>query len=388
MKRYSLLIMILIGALLLQGCGILGGGQPQSSADQTVPTVMADTEVVSEGNLAPRDYAYLTFAVGGELGEILVAKGDQVGAGQVLARLGDRQQAEAGLASAALALLSAQQDYDTLLRTADLARASAWLDWIDARAALIAAGRAWGAVDTDDFQQKVDDARTAVQDAQTNLEDAQEEFDKYVNFDTDNPTRQRAEDDLTSAQNTYDEAVRKQDELLNQYDRAQAGLLQAEAALAEAKRTYDNLQDGPDPDQLALAQARLDNAQAQHAAALAALDKTELQAPFAGTVVDINAAVSELVGPDTWVILLADFSQWYIETTDLTELEVVKISLGQSVTVVPDALPDLELNGEVTEISDVFTAQGGDILYKVRILLPEIDPLLRWGMTMEVRFYP
>jgi hypothetical protein len=58
----------------------------------------------------------------------------------------------------------------------------------------------------------------------------------------------------------------------------------------------------------------------------------------------------------------------------------------------PDALPDLVLDGKVTEISQVNGEKGGDITYKARILVnngsddPKFDFRLRWGMTMEVRF--
>ena len=44
------------------------------------------------------------------------------------------------------------------------------------------------------------------------------------------------------------------------------------------------------------------------------------------------------------------------------------------------------MNGEVTEINDHYKAQSGDILYTVRLLVKEVDPRLRWGMTVEVRF--
>ena len=84
--------------------------------------------------------------------------------------------------------------------------------------------------------------------------------------------------------------------------------------------------------------------------------------------------------------MLADFSQWIVETDDLTEIEVPEISIGQSVTIVPDALPDLELTGMVERISDVFEEKRGDITYTARIKLNEENELLRWGMTVVVTF--
>ena len=83
---------------------------------------------------------------------------------------------------------------------------------------------------------------------------------------------------------------------------------------------------------------------------------------------------------------LADTGQWYVETSDLTELEVVDLEEGQKATIVADALPDVEMTGRVEEISQTFKSQGGDILYTVRIMVDEIDPRMRWGMTVEVTF--
>jgi multidrug resistance efflux pump len=105
-------------------------------------------------------------------------------------------------------------------------------------------------------------------------------------------------------------------------------------------------------------------------------------------VVDVNVSVGELVGSDKWAVLVADFSAWYVETSDLTEREVVKISTGQGATITPDALPDLQLTGEVTEIADMFNVQAGDVLYQVRLRVDQPDPKFRWGMTVEITFNP
>ena len=160
------------------------------------------------------------------------------------------------------------------------------------------------------------------------------------------------------------------------------------AAEAEAKRTYENTQNGPDTDKLALAQAQLDAAKTQVAAAQSALDNYDLKAPFAGTVADINVSVYQMVGPQTWAVALADTSQWYVDTSDLTEMDVVKISVGQAVQVTADALPGVTMTGVVESISGAPQIQGGDVLYTVHIRLNDPDPRLLWGMTMEVTFTP
>ena len=130
------------------------------------------------------------------------------------------------------------------------------------------------------------------------------------------------------------------------------------------------------------------------AAAQAALDSLDLKAPFNGTVVDINVVTGDLASPSNWAVLVADFSQWYVDTKDLTELDVVKVSVGQPVTVVPDALPNTKLTGKVTEIGNTFQVVNGDIAYNVRILLEGVSPTaqpapnLRWGMTVQLTFGP
>jgi hypothetical protein len=77
-----------------------------------------------------------------------------------------------------------------------------------------------------------------------------------------------------------------------------------------------------------------------------------------------------------------------VETNDLTEQEVVKISMGQGASISPDALPELHLASEVTEIPDMFYVQAGDVLYQVRLHVDQPDPRFRWGMTVEITFNP
>jgi HlyD family secretion protein len=180
--------------------------------------------------------------------------------------------------------------------------------------------------------------------------------------------------------------VQKLENLTAQRDRVRAALDLALAAETEASRAYENTKNGADADKLALAEARLSNAKAQVAAAQFALDNYELKAPFAGIVQEVNITVDQITGPTTWAIALADTSAWYVDTSDLGELDVVKIAIGQSVTITVDAFPGEEFTGVVESISGAPTVQGGDILYKVHILLEKPDKAMRWGMTAEVTF--
>lgn len=368
-------------ALLLTACG----------AEATPPVetpVAVDSTVIAEGRIVPAADVLLSFTVRGTVAEILVAEGQSVKSGDVLARLADREQAEATLAASTLELTAAQQVYDEFARAEGLSRAQAWDAYLQAQTVRAAAERAWEDLDLRDIDDEIEDAQAELNDLKADLDDAEEEFEKYKDLNEDNDRRRNAEDDLETAQEDYNEALRVLEEIVQERDSLRAALDTALWNEAEAKRVYDLRAAGLDPDQKALLEARLDNAKAQSAAAQSNLDNYDLKAPFDGTVTDVYLEVGQLVGPETNAAQLADFSAWMVETTDLNELEVVRVSEGQAVEIRPDALDGLALDGVVEQIGQSFRTQGGDVLYTVKIKLNEGDERLRWGMTVELTFSP
>ena len=171
-------------------------------------------------------------------------------------------------------------------------------------------------------------------------------------------------------------------------DKHLAALDSALAVEAEAKYQWEISSDGANKDQLALAESRLENAEAQITAAEAALDNYIIAAPFDGVVVDVGVSVGEQVGAESRAVSIADTSSWMIETSDVTELEVVDIAVGQTVTFIADALPDVTMSGVVTAVSQSSFTQSGDVIYTVYIEVQDVDPRVKWGMTVEVTFKP
>lgn len=380
-KKLSFVFLVL--ALLLAACG----AQETPAAPVTAP--VTDSSVIAEGRLVPAQNLLVFPQARGTVTEILVEEGQSVSKGDVLLRLGDRESAEAALAAARLELSQAQRAYDDFIRAAGLNAAAAWQEYQQAQIRRAAAQKEWEKVKPTDVQDEIDKAEADVRDRQKKLEDAQKEFDKYKDLKTDNPTRRKAEDDLRTAEANYNEAIRKVEELRRKVDAPKAALEAALAAEAEAKRKFENTLNGAaDPEQKALLEARLNNAKAQVTAAEKALSNYEVRAPISGVVTDVNVVVGELLGPEKFAVQMADFSAWYVETTDLNELEVVNIKEGQQVEIRPDALENLVLTGAVERIGQSFRIQGGDVLYKVKIRLTKTDPALRWGMTVEVTFLP
>ena len=370
MKKKTLLLITWIGlfSLALSACG----AQQAPATDEPMAEVADSGDVIAEGRLEPVHATILSFQARGVVEEVLVQAGDAVSEGDVLARLTNAGAAEAQV-------LVAQNAYDTLLRNESGDRAKLWNAYMQAQIARAEAERDWEDLDVDAIDDRVEEIEGDIEDLKEDLQDAQDEFDKYKDLDEENSKRKTAEDDLETAQEDLndkarelEEEARKRDEVKSKYDAALA-------AEAEAKYQYEISLDGPNADQLAIARANLD-------AAKDALSAYVIVAPFSGMVADMNVGAGEQVTLDTRVVSLVDDSQWYVETTDVTELEVVDLSVGQPVVLRPDALPDLELTGTVEAISSAFTQSGGDILYTVRVRVNGSDPMLKWGMTVETIF--
>jgi multidrug efflux pump subunit AcrA (membrane-fusion protein) len=384
-KMLVLVMVTIIAAFVISACG--NNADPTQTV-QTLPDVsdFSNSSIVSEGRIVPKDSSTLFFMSGGKVDEVLVEEGDSVAKGDILARLGDRDSFEANVAAAQAEVTAAQQALDELNRTSELAYNQAVLDEISAEEAYYIALLAWDDFDQDQYEDDLDQAKADVADAKSELEDAQDEFNKYASLDKDNADRQRAKTDLEIAQADYDETLAAQADIENEYRQLKSEVDLAEARWDEARRNRENREDGADKDQLELAQAQLDAANARLRAAEAALGNLDLSAPYNGIIVRLDVSAGEGINPGQVVAVIADTSEWYVETTDLTENEIVDIQENMEVIVVPDALPELELKGSIEAIANFFVEKSGDITYRVRVRLEETDPRLKWGMTTETRF--
>lgn len=382
-KSHLILFLSLVLLLTLSSCG----GQETPNPEPVV-TIGLD-HVVAEGRILPAFDSWLNFSAQGKVAEILVKEGEKVSQGQILIRLADSEEAVAGLLAAELESIVANQNYDDFLRTSDLSSAQAWQAYLVAQELRAEAEREWEDLDLDYLEDRIDDARVKVRDLETDLSDDQEEVDKYQDVDENNYARQTAQDNLEDTQDDYNEALRDLEEAIRKIDGPRAELDSALAVEIEARREFEMwAQEGFNLDQLTLLESRVSATDAGRVAAQSRLDNYALTAPFDGTVTDIYLDLGQFVGPETRAAQLADLSDFIIKTSDLTELEVVKISEGQAVEIIPDALPNLVLTGIVERISQSFTTQAGDIIYTVTIRLDKTDPALRWGMTVELTFLP
>ena len=392
MKKKLLALLALASGLALAGCAQTAAATQQLASDAP-STVVSEAGVTVDGKIVPQDFVNLSFNMGGTVAELLVEEGQQIEAGQVIASLDQHARLASAVSGAELEVINARQAMDALGENADVSTAAALQKMADARDAVRIAERRLRNLQEGSPQTDIDSAQADVVLLKDQLDKAEDDFNPYAGKPEDNLKRATYLSKMADAREVYDNAVRLLNNLEgtpNEIDLAvaEANLLLAEARLSLAESDYEEMQSGIDPDLLEAAQARLSAAESALEAAQAALSDVELVAPFGGTVVKLNLKEGEQVVPGSPAVVLADFSQWKVETEDLNEMEVPRVAVGQTVTITPDALPELSLIGTVESISQIYEEKFGDVTYTARILLQDTDPRLRWGMTVSTHFEP
>jgi multidrug efflux pump subunit AcrA (membrane-fusion protein) len=185
------------------------------------------------------------------------------------------------------------------------------------------------------------------------LDQARDAFEPYKYLSSSNSTRQKLLDEMYDAQSDYNAAVKR---LEYEYE-----VEIAEANLEKARADYEKLIAGPNPDDIALAEAQLASADAKLAQAQGAQVFVDLLASMDGTVLDILANVGENVG-STAIITLADLSQPMLEVY-LDEIDLDKVAVGYEVEVIFDALVDDVFSGRIVEVNpSLITVSGTQVV--------------------------
>jgi HlyD family secretion protein len=166
-----------------------------------------------------------------------------------------------------------------------------------------------------------------------------------------------------------------------------AALAATEAAVFNAQAALDTKKTGARPADLAVLDARVQQARTAFEQAQTALAKTILVAPFDGTITHLALRQGESVSAGAVIATIADTSRWRVETTDLDEWSAARVKVGQAAKVTVNALANRVVTSKVANIaSQAVTLSTGEVSYVVTLLLEPTDAELRWGMTVKVEF--
>jgi multidrug efflux pump subunit AcrA (membrane-fusion protein) len=377
MKKPTFSLVLL--AFLLSACG--GAATP---APTLAPVRESRSIVVAEGTLLPDPSVELSFAQSGIVAEILVSEGEQVTEGQILARLENSEALQAEVARAEEAYLTAQQAFNT-------SEAAVLRELSDAYEAVRIAELAFDNFDVPTDLREMS-TREAMEYTYGKLEEARTNFEPYKYLEerlewemrNDTPDKPKVYKDtakiykkrLDDAWADYRKAI--------QWAELEADIEAAKAKMKNAQEEFDNLTAGENAEQMAVSRAQFESALASLNATHAALDNSQLRAPFAATVLSLDLSVGETVNAGVPVAFLGNLGRWKVETKDLAEIDVANVTVGNKVTIKLDAFPDEEFTGTVTEIDPVGREYLGDMTYKTTIMLDESNPRFRWNMTATV----
>ena len=132
-----------------------------------------------------------------------------------------------------------------------------------------------------------------------------------------------------------------------------------------------------------IANAGVQRAQAAVEIAQANVAQSTLIAPHAGTIAAIQVIPAEFVGADRAVVTLATLNDLQVETTDLSERDILNVHIGDAARISVEALNET-FNGKVVGISPIADTSSGDVVFKVTIVPDEQPKALLWGMTATV----
>lgn len=191
-------------------------------------------------------------------------------------------------------------------------------------------------------------------------------------------------DDIESRQ-WLDDARAEHARAVAALDAATAQVGEADAAIATADRRVEAQQAALVEQQ---AQGRVLAAARDHAQAT--LDKTEVRAPFDGVVVLKDAEVGEVVSPNSQggnsrgsVATMVDFASLEVQV-ELPERSIASVRVGAPARIFLDAFPDRGYDGEVMRIWPTANRNKATIEVRVRFAAP--DDKLRPEMGARVVF--
>jgi HlyD family secretion protein len=358
--------------------------------------------------------------LGGRILEVRVEVGTGVQAGDELVVL-DATPILAKLAEAEAAIVAAQADLAVVKagpRSEEVAAARAAL-------ALAEAGRdgdlaAWenalGAIeDPQELDAQIAGARTSVELAAQGVELAEAELarEKLVRDQKPEGSMERriadlqvraAEETLAAAQADEKAAqtmlnwlwlIRSEPlGLIAQAHAAEGQYRMAEEGVAVAQARLDDLLAGPTPEEVAVAEAAVRQAQAQADVLRVQQAKFTLTSPVDGVVLDQNLRRGELAAPAATVLTVADLREVTLMAY-VPENRIGQVQLGQAVQVSVDSFPGQSFAGQVTRIGDEpeFTPRNVatqeerlNTFYAVEVRLPNAEGLLKPGMPADATF--
>jgi HlyD family secretion protein len=338
--------------------------------------------VGATGTVRAEQTAVLAWQTSGTVGAVNLKAGDQLQVGDVLATMLQTSLAQ-NVVLAQADLVTAQRNLDNLLNSST-ANAQAQVNLVNAQKSFNSANANLNAM----LAKQRGGTSADVQNARAHLTLAQNTYDQALsayNLVKDRPDSDvrkaqaytmlyNAKQSLITAQNNYNYFTLTPSG--SDIDLSRAKLALAQSQLDDAKREWTRLKNGPDPNDVAAAQARVDAAQAT-------VNLSRLIAPIAGTVTEADPLVGDQVSPGTVGFRIDNLNRLLVDV-QVSEVDINSVLVGQPVTITFDAVPGKEYQGKVTTVALVGSSVQGVVNFTVTVDLENSDADAKPGMTAAV----
>lgn len=428
---FGAVAVVLTGVLAVYGyLNFLAPVQPDPTPTPDLQAGFDPGVVSAEGRVVPGASLSLGFTQSGRVSEVDVTVGEEVRAGEILARL-DTTYLAARVEEARAAQVAAEAGSEAARTQLELARQAAhaagsstrtdpWRTpvpsemlqptWYFEREARLGsarseveAARALLEREAEKLQSLLDEKGVeGLAAVEQRLSDAQAAFlvarevRERADSGRDSQIQQQARQQYDVARSELEAAQDRYDDLLSTEEAED--ILEARAAVSVARERYeasldrlnqllvgdDSLEVQAADQALQQAEAGLEQARAALVVAQQGLREAILSAPRAGVIVHSEIEIGSVVAPGQVAFLLADLSSWQVETTDLVESDVALLSPGMQADISLDAFPGQSFPGVVREISYLSEDVRGAVTYTVTIDFDPGGAPVRWGMTAFV----
>lgn len=380
-KIFFALLMVI--AVSLAGCapnGVESGSAAESQQVGQVASITVADTIETSGSLSASLLANLSWQTSGIVDAIHVEVGQTVKAGDVLASL-RANTVPANIISAQSELVSAKRNLDEVLHS-NLSKAQAQQTLAEAQSAFKDAEN--GIASFKNKRGSSEDIayqQSQVALAQQQVDRAQAAYDQVSGLSDADPRKSQAYSTLYTAKQNYTRMVATLNWYTStpsttEYDKKMAAYELAKAKLENAQREWERLKDGPDPDDVATAQARV-------AAAQATVNAINVIAPFDGEVLFIATSPGRQAANGAAALVVANRNTLIVDAL-VDELDIARVQLGNQVTITLDALPDIALTGKVAAIDPVGSTVSGLVKYTVTISVDPVTKPLFFGATADV----
>ena len=372
MKKFLIIVLIIV---VIGAAGYFGyqNYQQKKAAEafsnlQTTPAEIGSltATVGATGIVHSNQSSVLRWQTYGTVEKIKGEVGDQVAKGDILATL-EKTSLPQNVIMAEAELVNAKKALDDLYTNAKIAKTES-LKAIATYTKMVRDAK----YQLDNFTVPTNQADLSTTEAlelmEKKLDEAREAFEPYKHLSSSNETRQDLKEALDEAQADYNAAVKRLEYETN--------LEVAQNNLDKARQDFEKYKDGPAPDDIAAAEARI-------AAAEATIKTSWIEAPFDGTITQAVPKPGDQVAPNALAFQLDDLSHLLVDV-EVSEVDINRVEVGQKALLTFDAILGKEYQGKVTAVAPVGTSNQGVVDFNVTVEILDADEDVKPGMTSAV----